>query len=237
MHIVRKPGYDGSSVSRRLLLVVLAVLALPALALAAATDPTKQINPVDQRKAASIVLKRPDVIVPGWSKVAVMPNSAADPGCPGYKPVQSDLILTGESANNFERGGTRIGLESNVFKTRSDALASWTRTVKPAFAPCLARLLKQAIEAVGGKVAIVGSGQIAFPKLAPRTAAFRVSMNVSSTEAGKTTTVPVTVHVIALGNGRGDATLVTFGLGNGISSADLRAFARLVGARLASAKL
>lgn len=223
--------------SRRLLLLVLVVLALPALALAAATDPTKQLNSVDQRKAASIVLKRPDVIVPGWKKVAVLPNSTADSGCPGYTPDQSDLILTGESTSNFEGGATKVGLESNVFKTRRDALASWTRLVKPALAPCLVRLLKQGIEAVGGKAAIVKSGSIAFPKFAPRTAAFRVSMNVSYTEAGKTTTAPFTVHVIALGSGRGDASLLAFGLGNGIPSADLRTFAKLVAGRLAAAKL
>jgi len=223
--------------SRRLLLLVFLVLALPALALAAATDPTKQINSVDQRKAASIVLLRPGAIVPGWKKVAVIPNSAPDPGCPGYSPDQSDLVLTGEAANNFEGGVTKVGLESNVFKTRSDALASWTRAVKPALASCLARLFKQAIEQVGGKAAIARSGQIAFPKIAPRTAAYRVSMTVSSTAAGKTTTVPFTAHVVVLGNGRGDATLVTFGLENGIASADLRAFAKLVAGRLAAAKL
>jgi hypothetical protein len=224
-------------VSRRLLLFVLVVLALPALALAAGTDPTKQINTVDQRKAASIVLKRPDVVVPGWRKVAVIPNGATDPGCPGYSPDQSDLILTGEAASNFEAGETKVGLESNVFKTRGDALASWTRGVKPALAPCLARLFKQVIEQVGGKAAILRSGEIAFPKFAPRTAAFRVSMSLSYTEAGKTTTVPFTVHVVVLGNGRGDARLLTFGLGNGIPSADLRAFAKLVAGRLAAAKL
>jgi hypothetical protein len=223
--------------SRRVLLLVLVVLALPALALAAAKDPTKQINPGDQRKAASIVLKQPDVIVPGWKKVAVVPNGAAEPGCPGYAPDQSDLILTGEAASNFEGGQAKVGLESNVFKTRSDALASWTRAVKPALAPCLVRLFKQAIEQFGGKAAIVRSGQIAFPKFAPRTAAYRVSMTVSSTAAGKTTTIPFTAHVVALGNGRGDATLVAFGLGNGVPSADLRAFAKLVAGRLAAAKL
>ena len=72
--------------SRRLLLLVLVVLALPALALAAGTDPTKQINAVDQRKAASIVLKRPDVIVPGWTKVAVIPNSAPRSWLPWVQP-------------------------------------------------------------------------------------------------------------------------------------------------------
>jgi hypothetical protein len=223
--------------SRRLLLLVLVVLALPALALAAAADPTKQINPVDQRKAASIVLKQPDLIVPGWKKVATIPNSATEPGCPGYTPDQSDLILTGEASNNYEGGQAKVGLESNVFKTRRDALASWTRLVKPALAPCLARLLKQGIESIGGKAAIGRSGQIAFPKFAPRTAAFRVSMNVSYTQAGKTTTAPFTVHVIALGNGRGDASLLAFGLGTGVQSADLRAFAKLVAGRLAAAKL
>ncbi len=152
--------------SRRLLLLVLAVLALPALALAAATDPTKQINPVDQRKAASIVLKQPDVIVPGWKKVPVTtPDSAANPGCPGYNPDQSDLILTGEATTNFEGGATKVGLESNVFKTRRDALASWTRLVKPALAPCLARTLKQGIEQAGGKAAIVKSGPDRFPEI------------------------------------------------------------------------
>ena len=224
--------------SRRLLLLVLAALALPALALAAATDPTKQINPVDQRKAASIVLKQPDVIVPGWRKVPVTtPESAANTGCPGYNPDQSDLILTGEATTNFEGGTTKVGLESNVFKTRRDALASWTRLVKPALAPCLARTLKQGIEQAGGKAAIVRSGPIAFPKFAPRTAAYRVSMNVSYTQGGKTTTAPFTVHLVALGNGRGDASLLTFGLGNGVPSADLRTFAKLVAGRLAAAKL
>ena len=67
-------GLGSRPVGRRLCSSSFVVLALPALALAAATDPTKQINAVDQRKAASIVLKRPDVVVPGWKKVAVTPR-------------------------------------------------------------------------------------------------------------------------------------------------------------------
>ncbi len=45
------------------------------------------------------------------------------------------------------------------------------------------------------------------------------------------------MHLIALGNGRGDASLLAFGLGNGVPSADLRTFAKLVAGRLAAAKL
>ena len=47
----------------------------------------------------------------------------------------------------------------------------------------------------------------------------------------------VDLHVVVLGNGRGYARLLTFGLGNGIPSADLRAYAKLVAGRLAAAKL
>lgn len=223
---------------RRLLLFVLAVLALPALALAAGTDPKKQINPVDQRNAASIVLNRTD-FVPGWKKLPNTPDTGEDPSCPGYNPDQSDLILTGEVEATFQGAAAvpSVTSFSNIFKTKRDALASWTRSVKPALARCAGLFLKQGIEKEGGKATIAKQGQIAFPKFAPRTAAYRVVVNLSVTEAGKTTTVPFTLHLVALGNGRGDTGLMTIGLGNGIPGADLRAFAKLLAGRLAAAKL
>ncbi len=50
-------------------------------------------------------------------------------------------------------------------------------------------------------------------------------------------TLPVTIHVIALGHGRGDVALLGLGFGTGIPIADLRAFAKLSATRLAAAKL
>jgi hypothetical protein len=222
--------------SRRLLIVVLGALALPALALAAATDPQKQINPVDQRKAASIALKRTDFKA-GWTKVPNTPNSVEDPSCPGYNPDQSDLILTGETQASFAGEASRVTSTSNVYKTKRDALAAWTRSVKPALVPCLARILKQATEGTGAKATIVKQGPIAFPKLAPRTAAYRVVVNVSYTAGGNTTTVPLALHLIALGSGRGDVILLTYALADGVPSSDLRAYAKLLAGRLAAAKL
>ena len=215
---------------------MLVVLALPAFALAAGTDPRKQINPVDQRKAASIVLKRTDLAA-GWTTVPNTPNSVEDPSCPRYKPDQSDLILTGETQANFEGDTSRVTSVSNVYKTKRDALAAWTRSVQPALAPCLAQILKRGIEDAGGKAAIVRQGRIAFPTLAPRTAAYRVVVNVSHTDAGQTTTVPLTLQLIALGSGRGDTVLLTYALGNGIPSRELRTYANLLAKRLAAAKL
>ena len=81
------------------------------------------------------------------------------------------------------------------------------------------------------------SGAFAFPKLAPRGVAYRAVLNLVVTEGGQQTKVPVTIHFVALGSGRGDAVLLTIGLGNGIPLADLRAFAKLTASRLAAAKL
>jgi hypothetical protein len=222
---------------RRFLLFVLAVLAVPALALAAGTDPQKQIDPGDQRKAASIVFRKADFPVPGWTKVTNS-SSSADLNCPGYSPDESDLILTGEAKAGFATAsGRSLTSFSSVYRTKRDALASWTRSVKPALASCVVWTLRQTLGPSGAKVAIVQQGQIAFPKLAPRTAAYRVVFNVSYTEAGKTTTVAFSVYLIALGSGRGDAGLMVAAPGKSVPSADLRAFANRIAGRLAAAKL
>jgi hypothetical protein len=226
-------------VSRRALVVLLiACLAVPAVALAAGTDPKRQINAADQRKATSIVLKRADFVA-GWKKVPSTPGTSEDHSCPGYNPDQSDLVLTGDGESDFQMAGGIPSVSSlaNVYRTRADAQAAWSRSVKPGFAPCLAQMLKQEIEKSGGKVAIAKSGTITFPKLAPRTAAYRVALKVTVTQAGKTTTVPFTMHMVVLGNGRGDGTLITVGFGSGVPAADLRAFAKVTAARLAAAKL
>lgn len=81
------------------------------------------------------------------------------------------------------------------------------------------------------------AGSLAFPKLAPRTVAYRAVLNVTIAEGGKETKVPFTIHFVALGNGRGDSVLLAVGPGNGIPLAELRAFAKLVASRLAAAKL
>jgi hypothetical protein len=223
---------------RRLALLLVVALAVPALALAAGTDPKRQLNAADQRKAASIVLKRSDFVA-GWRKAASTPDNGSDYDCAGYSPDQSDLTLTGDAQADFvaAQGFPTISSTANVYKTRSQAAAAWSRSDKPALAPCAAKVLKQEIEKDGGKVAIVKAGKIAFPKLAPRTSAYRIAFNVTMTSAGQTRTVPFTVHMVVLGHGRGDVTLLAFALGSGIPQAELRAFAKLSAARLAAAKL
>lgn len=220
---------------RRLAILLTACLAVPALAFAAAGDPKKQITPTDQKKAASIVLKRADLAA-GWKRVRT-PDS--DLKCPGFNPDESDLTLTGESESEFEDTDriSYVESSSNVYASIKDALASWARSVKPAVARCVAHFLRQGVAAEGVKVAIVKQGRMAFPRVAPRTAAFRVLARVTATDAGKTVTVPFAIHLIALGQGRGDAGLIAMGPGTGIPAADLRAFAKLLASRLKTSGL
>jgi hypothetical protein len=237
--VIRTTYNRGSvgAVRRRLAVVLLIALVVPALALASHKDPKKQINAADQRKAASIVLKRTDFVA-GWKKTPSSPDDDSHLDCPGYDPNGADLVLTGEAEADFEAAGgfPSVFSFSNVFKTRAHANASWTRAVKPALATCLAKVFKEGLESEGHKATITRSGKVAFPKLSPRTAAFRVVMNVTVTEGGKSTTVPLTMYVVALGHGRGDVGLMTMSFG-ATPVTEVRGLATLLAQRLAAAKL
>jgi hypothetical protein len=222
-------------VGRRLSIILVVCLAVPALALAAEGDPKKRIVPADQKKAASIVLKRSDLAA-GWKRVRTPDERLT---CPGYNPDFSDLTVTGESESEFDStDGIRfIASSSSVYTSAKDALASWTRSATPALARCLAQTFREGIAEDGGKAMIVKQGRMSFPRMSPRTAAYRVAARVSFTEAGKTTTIPFTIQVIGVGRGRGDATLFAMGPGAGIPAADLRGLARLLATRLQASGL
>ncbi len=226
--------------NRPLALLILVAFSLPALALAADTDPKRRITPVDQRKAASIVLKRSD-FAPGWKKVPTTAAGGEGEGesCPGYRPDQSDLVLTGEAEAEFEaaEGMPSVSSTSNVYRTRRDALAAWSRTNKPSLAPCLARLYKEEFQRQGNRAVIAKASRIAFPKVAPRTAAYRVTLQLTVSDGGKSVTVPFTIVLVALGNGRGDCVLTSASFGDEVPAANLRLFAKVTASRLADAKL
>jgi hypothetical protein len=220
--------------------VVLAALCacLPAVALAAAdTDPKERLTAVDQAKARSIVLKRTDFVA-GWKKVPPDPDS--DAVCPGFNPDGSDLTITGKAEADFEhtQGFPMVSSFADVYVKSADAAASWSRTVKPALARCLAHFMREGAKEDGVELTIVSQGRVAFPKVAPRTAAFRVVSRMTVKQPGAApVTVPLTIHVVVLGRGRGEAGLFTASFGKGVPMADLQAFARLMAGRMSAAKL
>jgi len=219
-------------VSRRLALVLLIVLAVPALALAADTDPKRKISPADERKAASIVFKKTDFAT-GWKRTTT-PSDDENISCSFYNPDGSDLTLTGDAEAEFERTGGFPSVISyaDIYATNTDAAAAWSRTVKPALARCLAQFFQNEVSEPGTKVTVVNYGKIAFPRVAPRTAAFRINVKMVVTESGKTVTVPLTLHIVVVGRGRAEAGYLTFAPSPGIGAADLRAFAALLAERM-----
>lgn len=222
---------------RRPLAALLALcVAIPAVALAAATDPKKRITAADQAKARSILLKPADFAA-GWKRVPSTPDP--NPVCPGFNPDQSDLTLTGEAEAEFEhaQGLASIASFSEVFVSKADAVKSWTRGDKPAVARCLGHFFREAVTERGTQVRIVSAGRMPFPKLAPRTSAFKVVARVTFTANGETQTVPFTVHFLVFGRGRGDTAISAVRPGAGLPAADLRAFGKLLAGRLAAAKL
>ncbi len=222
---------------RPLFAFLIVCLAVPAIAFAADTDPKRQITTADEAKARSTLLKRTDFAA-GWKKVAPSPDE--DLTCPGFNPDTSDLTLTGDAEADFQhaQGSPRISSFTDVYVSTGDALKSWARTVKPALARCVAHFIREGFAKEGGTVTIVKQGRIAFPKVAPRTDAFRVVANVTVEPPGEAAVkIPFTIHLVALGHGRGEAGLVTMEVGTGVSTADPRALAKIIALRLAAAKL
>ena len=218
---------------RRLAALLVVVLAVPALAAAADTDPKRKINAADERKAAAIVFKRSDFAV-GWKKTT-SPNDDDDLKCSYYNPNGSDLTLTGDAEADFEHsaGFPSVLSYADVYATAKDAASSWTRTVKPAAVRCFAELFqREAAKDASTKVTVQKYGAIAFPKLAPRTAAFRIALQLSVTQNGQTTAVPLTLHLIVVGRGRAEAGFLTVAPSPGIGAADLRAFGSLMAKRI-----
>lgn len=221
--------------NRRLALVLLVVLAVPALALAADTDPKRQLTPADERKAGAIVLKRTDFRA-GWKRTTT-PNDDAELNCSFYNPDGSDQTLTGDAEAEFERTGGFPSLLSyaDVYMNGRDAAAAWSRTVKPALARCVAQFFEREVSEPGTKVTVVNHARIAFPRLAPRTAAFRIDVKMAVTQNGQTVTVPLTLHIVVVGRGRAEAGFLTFAPSPGIATGELRAFGKLLAGRMMAA--
>ena len=232
--ICEAPGSaDITNVSRRLALILLVALAVPALALAANSDPKREITSADEARAASIVLKRTD-LSRSWKRTTSL-SSDRDLTCSFYHPDGSDLTMSGDAKSAFERvsGMPSILSYADVYTTAKDAAASWSRTVKPALARCAAKLLQDEFGAnPAGTLKILRQGAIPFPRVAPRTAAFRVGLVFSTEQAGETVKVPLTLHIVVVGRGRTEAGMLTFAPGPGVAAGDLHPFARLLSERM-----
>jgi hypothetical protein len=213
------------------------VLATPA---AASTDPQLQFDPADQTWAETILLSERD-LGPNWRSLPV--NFSGDPRensvCPAG-PDESDLTITGGNAADFVRadGGAIIASTVTIWQTAEQAQADWDRTVQPSLLTCVAAGLKSA-STKKIRLVVTAKRALAYPAIAPRTAAYRFSIayrtTVKRNKKRRVVSTPATFDLIVLGNGRASALLATLSFNKvPLSDSSKQSFASALAKRMAT---
>ena len=150
--------------------------------------------------------------------------------CSGFDPDLSDLVQTGGAQSPvFAQGlGSTVFSTATVYANARMGAASWKRVMRPILARCLTSLLVEGGSTRGLDIRTVSSGTLGFPHVAPRTAAFRIVVDVASLGL----TVRVTIDLIALGRDRAESDLFAVSIENPPSAPLERRLARALSARL-----
>ncbi len=187
-----------TNVQRLLAVAALLLLAGAGSARADHLDPKKQIRPADQAKAQAMLLRQSD-LGPG---ATAQPRSEADPHLTCEGVDESDLTLTGRAESpTWAQGFGFVASAANVYATVADANASWARGTRSAGTRCLRDELAKEFAAQG--VTLESFRKAAFPRIAERTAAYRLTL--SGTTQG--TTVRLVVDVVVLKHSRAQSAL------------------------------
>ena len=169
-------------------------------------DPQKRFTAADQAYARTLVLKRADLPGAGWKGTKSTDDTST---CKSFNPDESKLVETGKQESlEFTRGGAFVTSLAAIFRTKQDAVMGWNLEVKPKILDCLAESLAQTSTG-SSTVRIASRGRLAFPHLAPRTAAFyvRLAFNVQGIRFG------ADLHFVCLGSGRANLALMTLSPG------------------------
>jgi uncharacterized protein (DUF736 family) len=202
-----------------LVLVLAAVLAGPA---AAANAPIQRHAAKDMALARRALIGKADV-GKGWESVrAVTGRSTLT--CKSSNPSMAGIVETGTASAGFRGTAQVIGQVVWVYRTAAQAATLWRRAAGKGFLCCL---VEAARSAGGLQVTKLKSGALATPKLAGRTAAFRVI--ATAKVQGKP--IDLTYDNFLLAQGR-TVTQITFGSARPIPSAVEVALARVVAKRL-----
>jgi hypothetical protein len=229
----------GRPTVRALIVAALAALVLASPA-AASPDPQLQFDPVDQTWAETIVLGTAD-LGPNWRSLPA--NFSGDPRenaiCPAG-PDESDLTVTGGNASDFVRadGGAILASAVTIWQTAEQAQADWDRTVQPSLMNCVAAGLRSA-STKKIKLVVTGKRALAYPAIAPRTAAYRFSIAYRTTvkmkKRRKVVSTLATFDLIVLGNGRASALLATLSFNKvPLSESSKQSFAAMLAKRMAA---
>jgi hypothetical protein len=207
-----------------------AAAALALVSAASAAGPIVRKNAADDALARDIVVKRADVGGTGWTgKVRALAKPQPF-SCPGFSPKQTDLVVTGAAASEWRRQAIDISSEAEVLQTAAMVRRDWSRTIRPALVKCLTGLYTGT--SGGTTTTALSARKLAFPKVAPMTAAYRVVVTVKSSGG----TARVVFDLVLIGKGRSEASLSFVGP-EAVKAAMVAAeprIARIVAGRLTS---
>jgi hypothetical protein len=156
-------------------------------------DPQKRIRADDQARARAMLLRDSDL--PGFKR---QPASGGEVHLTCSALDESDLTVTGDAeAPTWSSSVLAMTSSSTLYATRADAAASWTRGTSSAGTRCLRQELAREFSRRGARLSS-SLRRLAFPALAQRSAAYRLTLTGES--QGQTPTL--FIDFVVLGYGR-----------------------------------
>lgn len=219
---------------RALATAVLLGLVVTASASAANGEPKRAFTKADLAVARSVVLVRADL---GDGFVGVKRADQDLPESARCGPLaESDLTITGKADSpdfRLQQTGVLLtaGSSAHVYRTLREANASFARGTEKQVATCLADVVRLS-SPPGQEIRVRSAKRVAFPSLAPKTAAYRI---VASVATGAGQSVTVYFDAIVLQQGRIQASLVFTSAGRPVAETDRVVLASIVAKRLARA--
>ena len=144
--------------------------------------------------------------------------------------MKSDLTLSGDAeGQQLALGGLFVSSAAQVYESVADASASWRRATSAPGTKCAAELLRNEFAKQG--VDLVSLRKVAFPRVAERSVAYRVTLS-ANTPQGK---LPVYVDLVAMMRSRAQATVIVGSALVTPPKAEELRLARIVAGRMATA--
>jgi hypothetical protein len=204
----------------------------PRVAAAADGEPRKALTEKGQETARSIVLKRGDLSAGFTARPRPDDKLPAGVRCDALD--ESDLTVNGDAQSpdfTLSQPGiyVTVGSSAQVYRTPREAGLSWTRGSSAQTSRCFADIIRLSAPR-GQKVKIVSAKKIAFPKVTPRSAAWRVVADLTLPGNRR---VRAYVDAIVLQQGRIQSGLVFTSLGRPVGQADAVGLATLLATRMA----
>lgn len=225
---------EYSEIVRSLLLVVLTVALVAPAALAGDGQPKKALTTAGQATARSVVLKRGDLGT-GFTSISRSKDDRHLPKGARCGPLdETDLTVTGDAASPDFRLAqppvvVTVGSTAQVYRTLREANTSWNRGSTRQTTTCLGDIIRLSA-GPGQKITVVSAKKIAFPSVSPKTAAYRIVVNVTVSGNQR---IRAYIDAVILQHGRIQSGLLFTSFGSPVGSPDRIALAKVVAERMA----